>query len=138
MRRYSKFLQSIIPEKQQKCEARYCVSCIKVSSCENNTQARQRSSKAFNFVTRSSPATTSPSQLLCSIPDIIYVLSFDFFIFLSHSVFCNCEITQMFNCQITFSKVFLWYKVLLNSFKFKIEAKKLYSPWCPNVFTVLR
>ena len=62
----------IIPEKQQKCEAKYFVSSTKVSSCNNNIQARY-SSKAFNFLTRSHPATTLPSKLFCSIPGIIYV-----------------------------------------------------------------
>ena len=36
--RYSKFLRSIIPEKQQKCKAKYFVCCTKVSSCNNNKQ----------------------------------------------------------------------------------------------------
>ena len=53
MQRYSKFLRSIIRKKQQKCEDQYFVS-----SCSNNIQARQRSSKAFNFLTRSHTATT--------------------------------------------------------------------------------
>ena len=35
-----KFLQSSIPEKQQKCKAKYFVSCIKVLSHNNNLQAR--------------------------------------------------------------------------------------------------
>ena len=46
LRRYSKFLPSKIPKKQQKCEAQYFVS-----SFNNNIQARWRSSKAFNFLT---------------------------------------------------------------------------------------
>ena len=50
--RYSKFLRSIMPKKQQKCEAQYFVS-----SGNNNIQARQHSSKALNFLTRSHPAT---------------------------------------------------------------------------------
>ena len=37
---YSKFLQSIIPGKQQKCEAKYFVPFNKVSSRNNNIQAR--------------------------------------------------------------------------------------------------
>ena len=49
------------------------------------------------------PATTSPIQFSRSIPDIIYVLCFDFLIFLSHSVLYN---RQIFKCQITFLKVF--------------------------------
>ena len=52
LRRYSKFLPSIIPKKQQKYEAQYFVS-----SFNNNIQARWRSSKAFNFLTSSHPAT---------------------------------------------------------------------------------
>ena len=39
MRRYSKFLRTIIPEKQQKCEAKYFINCAKVSSHNNNIQA---------------------------------------------------------------------------------------------------
>ena len=62
--------------------------------------------KEYSFHTLSHPATTSPSQLSCSTPDIIYDLCFEF-IFLSH---CFVELKnncQMSNCQITFWKVFL-------------------------------
>ena len=40
MQSYSKFLQSITPGKQQKCEAKYFVPFTKVSSRNNNIQAR--------------------------------------------------------------------------------------------------
>ena len=109
MQRYFKFLQSIIPEKQQKC--------TKASSCYHNIQERKYSLKSVNFLTQSHPATTLPSQLSCSIPDIIYVSCFEFFIFLSHSLSHSLSLSlsisltlyncQMFKCQITFSKVIL-------------------------------
>ena len=37
---YSKFPQNIIPEKQQKREAKYFVPCTKIPYCNNNIQAR--------------------------------------------------------------------------------------------------
>ena len=130
MRRYSKFLRSIILEKQQKCEAKYFVFCTKVSSRNNNIQARC-SSKAFNFLTRSHSATTSPSQLPCSIPDIIYVLWFEFFIFLSHSVLYNLNRLENYKtvsvgllCTLN---ILIWYstKVLPKIFVEFFEVTKI-------------
>ena len=130
MQRYSKFLQSTIPEKQQKCEAKYFVSCTKVSSCNNNIQARC-SSKALNFLTRFHSATTSPSQLPCSIPDIIYVLWFEFFTFLSHSVLYNLNRIENYKtvsvgllCTLN---ILIWYstKVLLKMFVEFFEVTKV-------------
>ena len=79
----------------------------KNASSINNIQAKKRSSKAFNFLMWSHPEITLPSQLVCSIPDIIHVLCFELFIFLSCFVFFfqlsyNC---QIFEYQITFSKI---------------------------------
>ena len=75
-------------------------------SHNNIVQERKRFSKAFNLLTRSHHAITLPSQLSCSIPDIIYVSCFEFFIFLSHFVLYNCQNCQITKCQIAFSKVF--------------------------------
>ena len=36
IQRCSKFLRTIIPEKKQRCKAKYFVSCTKISSCNNN------------------------------------------------------------------------------------------------------
>ena len=66
--------------------------------------------------------TTSPSQLLCSIPDVIYVLCFEFFIFLSHSVLYNWNKPENYKtvseCLLCTLNILLWYstKVLPKMF----------------------
>ena len=36
----NQFQQTIIPKKQERCKAKYLISCTKISSCNNNIQAR--------------------------------------------------------------------------------------------------
>ena len=104
MQRYSKFLLRIIPEKQQKCEGKYFVTCTKGSS-HNNFQA---SKITFTI--------SSCNQL--NKPTFVYLTSFMFYIlnFLCFSFTLFCTVKQLPNVQVSnnFFKSIYFQKYFIN------------------------
>ena len=84
---YSKFLWSIIPQKQQKCEAKDFVSCTKFSTLNNNIFKQDNILQKHLISWYYLILQPANFGALYFVVYFIYVLCFQFFIILSHSVF---------------------------------------------------